>query len=433
MRGIVLLVALVCWTSAEYGQNCARPQDVVLAPVNIVDVERRTVRYSRALFLSGGRIVRESASTRVPGSRWRRAALINGYDAYVIPGLWDMHVHALWDTSVPQPFFQMFLANGITAVRDMGGDVDVALATRARINACEIKGPHMWFAGPFLDGPQPVDPSLSIALSSPSDARSAVRMLRRQRVDFIKVYSLVPADVFAAIVDEASKRGLRAAGHLPVEVPPNSPFALRMASIEHLAIETGGYCPANNRAACAPIFDALVRAHVAQTPTLIVRETSTQIATDVFREPQSLQAMPEVVRSYWRTQRQHAMSRATKEWRAERVISLAHARWMTGELSKRGAIVLAGTDAGTPYVIPGKSLHDELALLVEAGLSPLEALRAATLEPARFMNRRDMGVIAPGAVADFVLLSANPLENIHNTRTISGVFMGGAPVARGTE
>ena len=98
MRGIVFLVAIVCWTSAAYGQNCARPQDVVLAPVNIVDVERGTVRYSRALFLSGGRIVRESASTRVPGSRWRRAALINGYDAYVIPGLWDMHVHALWDT-----------------------------------------------------------------------------------------------------------------------------------------------------------------------------------------------------------------------------------------------------------------------------------------------------------------------------------------------
>lgn len=418
MRWLFLaLVAVALTGDGAQARECLPPAEFVLAPVHVVDVEAGAVRRDRALVLSGGRIVAETASVDVAPNTKRSDAR----GAYVIPGLWDMHVHALWDASVPAPFFRMFLEAGVTSVRDMGGDLKVALSTRATTGACSV-APNLWFAGPFLDGPEPVDPSLSIALRTPQEGRAAIRMLKRQGVDFVKVYSLVPADVFATVLDEADRAGLTVAGHLPGAVKGTDPAVRKMASIEHLAIELGGFCAHDDLAACDPVFDALVSAGVALTPTLIARETSTRMADAAFRS--SYEGMPPAVRSYW----QKSLRAATGHddaWRAQRSVSLAHARWMTRELARRKAVLLAGSDAGTPFLVPGASLHEELALLVEAGLSPLQALRAATIAPARFMKRGDMGRIAPGAVADFVLLSANPLDDIRNARRIVDVFVGG--------
>jgi imidazolonepropionase-like amidohydrolase len=274
MRTLLLIAAilLLVWEPAR-AESCAAPRDVVLFHVNVVDVERGVVRPDRALVLADGRIETEMperalADTVAPG-----ASRVDGGGAFVIPGLWDMHVHALWNRDVPAPFFRLFLSAGVTAVRDMGGDLEVALATRSRVAACPTAAPHFWFSGPFLDGPKPVDPSLSIALSTPAEGRAAVKMLKGKGVDFIKVYSLVPPDVFDAVVDEAARQGLAV-----------------------------------------------------------------------------------------------------------------------------------------------------------AGLSPAEALRTATVNPARLMHRKDLGVIAPGATADLVLLARNPLEDIRNTRSVIAVYRGGRAV-----
>lgn len=411
---VAVALAAVCARA-----NACPSTDQVLAPVHVVDVEAGVVRRERALVISGGRIVAESAASVASG-----ATRTDGRGAYVIPGLWDMHVHALWDASVPAPFFRMFLDAGVTSLRDMGGDLKVAVAARAGADGCSLQ-PHFWFAGPFLDGPQPVDPALSIALRTPQDGQAAVRMLKRQGVDFLKVYSLVPGDVFAAILDEAERAGLPVAGHLPGSVKVSDPNVRRMASIEHLAIELGGLCTFDDPAACGPVFDALINAGVAMTPTLIARETSTRMADKDFRP--TYEGLPPAVRSYWESSLNLTAGR-DDAWRAQRKVSLAHARRMTRELARRNAVLLGGSDAGTPFVVPGASLHDELALMVEAGLSPLEALRAATVAPARFMKRADMGRIAPGAVADLVLLSGNPLDDIRNTRRIVGVYVNGRPV-----
>lgn len=423
---VAVMLALL-WGTAR-AESCASPHDTVLAHVNVVDVERGVVRPDRTLVLSKGRIAAEVPAADFTDGAVPGAERVNGAGAFVIPGLWDMHVHTLWNRDVPEPFFRLFLSAGVTAVRDMGGDLQVALETRARIEGCASNAPHVWFPGPFLDGPQPVDPSLSIALSTPDQGRAAVKMLRGKGVDFIKVYSLVPPDVFDAVIDEAARQGLPVAGHLPGVVKPTAPSALRMASIEHLAIEIGGLCSLEQRASCGPIFKTLVRAHVAQTPTLIVRETSTRFAEPGFAEPPSVDGLPEAVKSYWRVDAKAAAARATDDWRAARRLSLAHARWMTRELARAKAIILAGTDAGTPYVVPGESLHDELRLLVEAGLSPAEALRAATVNAARLMNRKDLGVIDAGAEADLVLLSRNPLKDIRDLRSIVAVYRGGVRV-----
>lgn len=431
MRSLLRILAMLMLACASArADSCVAPHDIVLAHVNVVDVERGVVRPDRTLVLSRGRIAAEVSDSFSVGGLAPDAERVDGAGAYVIPGLWDMHVHALWNRDVPEPFFRLFLQRGVTAVRDMGGDLQVALETRARIDTCASGAPHVWFPGPFLDGPQPVDPSLSIALSTPEAGRAAVKMLRSKGVDFIKVYSLVPPDVFDAVIDEASRQGLPVVGHLPGVVKPTAPPALRMASVEHLAIEIGGLCPLEPRASCGPILRSLVRAHVAQTPTLIVREISTRFADPEFVEPPLFNGLPEAVKTYWRSDARAAVARATDDWHAARRHSMAHARWMTREFARLNARLLAGTDAGTPYVLPGESLHDELRLLVEAGLSPVEALRAATLNAARFMNRRGEGVIAAGAEADLVLLSRNPITDIRNTTSIIAVYRGGVRVER---
>jgi imidazolonepropionase-like amidohydrolase len=415
----VVIASNVAWA-------CDRPAALAIGPVNIIDVETGAVRADRALLLEDGKISREIPASRM-GALPAHIQRYDGQHGYLMPGLIDMHVHALWDPTVPAPFFHDFLVNGVTGVRDMGGDLELALEVRRQLQNCEMAGPHLWVAGPFLDGPEPVDPSLSLALANRQAARRAVRMLHRRGVDFLKVYSLLPPDVLSAVLDEARKYGLKVVGHVPAMLGPRGP-ALRMDGMEHLAIETGGLCDAANPGQCEAVFRQIVRRRIAQTPTLVAREVSTSLASPNRDEPFDVARFPEAVRRYWQSERRATRARATPEWLSARALSLRHARWMTQVLSSRGAILLAGSDAGTPYVRPGVSLHDELGLLVEAGLSPRAALASATVSPARFLGARDRGRIGPGMVADLILLRENPLVNIANTRSIVAVFHDGVRV-----
>lgn len=427
-RLAVWLGAFVAFFSAcDFASACDRPAALAIGPVNIVDVEAGAVRRDRAVLLNGGKISRELPASHMAGlsARFER---FDGQHGYLIPGLTDMHVHALWHPAVPSVFFHDFLANGVTGVRDMGGNLELGLEIRRQLEHCELMGPHLWLAGPFLDGAEPVDPSLSLALANAQEARRAVRMLSDRGVDFIKVYSMLKPEVLSAIIDEARIHGLRVVGHVPAGIGALGP-ALRMDGMEHLAIEIGGFCDSADSRQCEPVFRNLVRRKIAQTPTLIARETSTSLAIADFDEPSDISHFPDAVLSYWQAERQATRARGTPEWLSARTVSQLHARWMTRTLSAMGAIMLAGSDAGTPYIRPGISLHDELRLLVESGLSPRDALASATISPARFLKAHDRGRIGRGKVADLVLLRENPLLDISNTRDIIAVFHDGVQVA----
>lgn len=426
---IVLLLLTHACAAKVRPTECSKPTVTIITRVNIVDVETGVIRRDRILTLSGGKIFAETDMSGLGAiaAQVGPAETIDAGGAFAIPGLWDMHVHALWHEAVPQFFFERFLAAGVTSIRDMGGDLAVAKTARRTLAACPAAGPNLWFPGPFLDGPQPVDPALSVAIATEDQARSAVRSLAAEGVDFIKVYSLLAPDLLEVVLDEARRHGKRVSGHVPAATGASG-AALRLASIEHLAIEAGGYCAPEDRARCATVFEALRANGVAQSPTLFVRERTTAMAREDFPAPGDLDHYPAIVQQYWQDQRSLAIAKADARWFAQRAVSIAHSRWMLATLNDLGAVILAGSDAGNPFVAPGSGLHDELEMMVAAGMSPRQALQSATLAPARFMGVTDRGGIAAGMRADFVLLERDPLAAISNLRKVVAVYKDGVRV-----
>ncbi len=370
--------------------------------------------------IDGDRIVRAA----VCDGRERAARVIDGAGAYVVPGLWDMHVHALWDASIVQPFFDDFIAHGVVGVRDMGGDSDIAARARTDLAAGAL-GPRLVAAGPFVDGPQPLIPPFAIATTTHADGVAAARAVKDAGGDFVKAYTLLPAAAAQGVFDEARALGLPVVGHLPAALNVDDAIAGGMVSLEHMAVGVGGLCDVDDAAACAATFAKLTDAGVYLTPTLVIRERRTRLDQEGVDAQARLDAMPEAVAGDWMSRRDAALAELPPhDWDARRAQFLRERR-LTELAAENGARLLAGTDAGDLFVPPGLSLHDELALLVEAGLTPMRALAAATSAPAAFLKLEDQGGIAPGMRADLVLLRADPLADIRNTREIEAVVLGG--------
>ena len=394
---------------------------LVITNVTVVDVRTGSLQPARDLFIDGDSIVALlDAGSASPGA----ARVVDGSGRYAIPGLWDMHVHVLWQDSIPEMLLPGFVAAGVTGVRDMGG-TEAGLADARRLEHAPTPYPRVVASGPVLDGPQPVDPSISIAVGDPEGAVDAVDSLRRLGADFIKVYTLLPADAFHAAATRAREVGLTIAGHVPDGVSIPEAARAGMRSIEHLREELEPFCTRADAAACDSALIALREHDVWQTPTLVVLDAKTRLLDDEFADPVAARALPPVVREMWTSLRESRVARDSAYWamRADRWRDIV---WLTGRLHAAGVRILAGTDTPVLFTYPGESLHRELELLVEAGLTPADALRAATLEPAAYLGESDrMGTIDAGMVADVVLLDANPLEDIGATRSVTGVVLRG--------
>lgn len=408
----------------------AGAQPLALTNVTVVDVAAGTERAGMTVLVDGGDIVAVGPAGRVavPAS----AVRYDGAGGYVIPGLWDAHVHALWDAAVADAFLPRFVAYGVTGIRDMGGTLEVLHDVRRRRAAGALVAPRILAAGLVLDGLEPVDPSISVAVGSPAEARRAVDSLAAAGADVVKVYTLLPAAAFEAVVERARVHGLPVVGHVPAEVAPAEAARAGMRTVEHMRAELGGYCSRADPAPCDALFATFRRHATWQTPTLVVRHHARAYADapDAASDPE-LGQLPAVVRAYWRSDQAAKLDgRTAADWarlRAEH----DDERWLAGRLHAAGVPVLAGTDAGVTFVYPGRSLHEELAMLVEVGLTPAEALRAATLGPAEaFGLAASVGTVEPGKRADLVVLAASPLADIRNTRRIRAVVAGGALLDR---
>jgi imidazolonepropionase-like amidohydrolase len=422
------LLALLVLTSCAPGQPVTDPMDLFIDDVTIVDVTTgRTHPHSRVA-ISASRIVGVGSIGDVPAPP--RAKRIDGRGLFLIPGLWDMHTHSLWGPEAVRTFLPAYVANGVTGIRDMGGRLDIMRAVRDSIRSGLALVPRIHAAGVILDGPEPVDPSISISISDPAGAIAAVDSLTRAGVDFIKVYTLLPRDAFFAVIAEAARLGLPVAGHIPYEVTAAEAAGAGQRSIEHLNDEMEPFCTPDAPEPCAELFELFRRHGTWQVPTLIALRMKAQADDSAFAADPRMAYIPATLRAAWLREREQKLSRGPDYFPGKRKRYQAEL-WLTGRLRTEKVPMMAGSDAGVAFSYPGFSLHEELGLLAEAGFSNLEALQAATLRPAQFLAATDsLGSIEVGKVADLVLLRANPLEDIRATREIETVVLRGHVIDR---
>lgn len=426
IRVLLTAVALTACGGLRTVPLVEAPASLVIRDVTVVDVVSGQLEPHRTVVVMGAQISEVLSATAVVS---RGAQVIEGHGLFLMPGLWDMHSHSLWSPEAMQTFLPTYVAQGVTGIRDMGGQMSLLAAFRASFRASGDKGEPEWprvvAAGEVLDGPEPVQADISIAVSDAASATAAVDSLARAGADFVKVYTLLPRDAYFAALSRAKQLKLAVAGHVPADVTPEEAALAGQRSIEHLRDEIEPFCSKGGVSECAHLAEVFRKTGTWQVPTLTVLHTKAFFDDPAMASDPRLRYIPVGVRAEWQAAREGKLGRGSDYVKSKRE-RYGEEAWLIGFLARERVPLLAGSDAGNPFCFPGFSLHDELALMVEAGLTPLEALRTATLAPADYLDARaSMGSVAAGRVADLVLLKGNPLENIRATREIEAVVLRG--------
>jgi hypothetical protein len=444
---------------------------VAIRGATVVDGRDGSLHRDHTVLVAGNRIsaVGAAEDVSVPND----AEILEAAGAYVIPGLWDMHVHSVANVAVDRSIasvaahdwhFPLFLAHGVTGVRNMNdatGDLTLTLSksVKRRLAEGELRGPARFLnAGPTVDG-DPPQASNAVVVRTEAEARAAVRQLVSNGADLVKVYENLSREAYFAIIDEARRKKIPVDGHVPFRITSEEAGKAGQRTVEHpdaLAAGCSNAAEAERKrfadvlanynslpdvekflalfrhvralydsrdlATCASAIEAYRRNGIPVTLDVVGYHHvvhAEQILSDAAR----MRLVPPAIRRNWETQLgSHAFREFQSILQPIPALELENVHLF----HKAGVLLLAGTDVGVPFQIPGISLHVELERLVEAGLSPLEALRTATLNPARVLGMVDsLGTIEPGRLADLVLLEANPIEDIRNTQKIRAVVADG--------
>ena len=422
-----------CADTATSTPRSAIPEDSTIAFVgaNVVPLDTERVLASQTVLVRGGLIVKVGPSSEVTVPV--RARVLDAHGKFLLPGLADMHAHLVREEDL-----LLYAARGVTTVRNMWG-APVHLAWRERIARGTLVGPTIITAGPIVDGENPSHDG-SLVVRDAAEARAAIALHQAAGYDFVKVYSGLSLPAFEALALAAKAVGLPVAGHVPRAVGLVRAIDDGQRSVEHLtafseALQTddspvaGKFDRASRArkldfiddAKLAPLVERIRQGGAWVCPTRVVM--SDEEAPDAQKRRL---ARPELKyvggfdRAIWETEVERAPEQVAQDARSiafgERIITALH---------EGHAKLLVGTDPANPFVIPGYSLHEELAQLVRAGMSPFEALRAATAGAAEFLGDASAGTIAAGKRADLVLVDDNPLADIHATERIAGVMIRG--------
>ena len=402
----------------------------VIRDVSVVDVMNGTVAAHQDVILRGDRIM-EVRHTAAPGKTIR----------YVIPGLWDMHVH-LWQ---PQNQFPLFIANGVTGVRNMGADLARVRRWQTAVNKGEIVGPRIFTSGAAITSlPGHDDSKLpTVVVQSPAEARKAFYKFYDQEVNFISTLDMSEGS-FEALAEASRHDGIPLAGHLPESVSAFVAAQDRMTSMEHLfgiaiTCSSKEEVLRNRRLSAREKKDWVALEKVEQETLDTYDDSTGKLLFDAFRRF-NVRQTPTL--GFWRRalgvdatalEFKQVSASIRKDWKQPKPANPAmqqaeydFAMRITGDLARAKVQILAGSDTGDPWTVPGVELHKELELLVKAGLTPAQALRAATTEPASLMRKPlELGQVKQGFAADLVVLDANPLVDIRNTRKIHSVVVRG--------
>lgn len=401
-------------------EHRAQPGDVAIVDARIVPMDREGELVAHTILIRGDRIVAVAPSKKVDTTG---ATIIDAPGQWVMPGLADMHVHAQSKGDLA-----LFVLNGVTTVRDLFGFPE-HLRWRDDIGKGALLGPTLLAAGPIFDGDPPVWPG-SAVVTTPDAARAEVRKQKAAGYDWIKVYSGLSREVYDAILDEAKQVGLPVAGHVPKAVGVEAVLAGGGAqrTIEHL----DGYVPFFGDPPAQSLVEPTVKSGVWNCPTLVVTDRFAYMDDPArLAGTRGLDFVSKVTLASWDPKNDFRLKTWTPEMFARHREKNAKRRALVGELQQAGARLVLGTDTGNPYVVPGFAVVDELGLLVASGLTPAQALRAATVAAAEVQGTPGaFGVIAPGARADLIILDGDPLADVRNAADPVMVILRGTPHAR---
>jgi hypothetical protein len=365
----------------------------------------------------------------------------------------------------------LLIANGVLGIRDMGDVAEQVFRAREHIAKGEVLGPRIIACGPIVDGPNPTNPPISVAVHNAEDARLTVQNLKRQGADCIKVHDGVPLDAYLAIADEVKKAGLPLVGHLPVSVHSFQATNAGQRSIEHQVVFRGATTVEDEVMQSERNSDvfaeamrtknfSLIPESIAKKENYLLDHFSDQRASELYRafvrnrtylDPtlvteRSLTFVDEISKDEADPRLRYVPASQSERWKPERGMltryrTPAYIAFRKRQFEKMlqqipvarraGVTFLAGTDNTLPYIYPGFSVHDEIGLFVQAGLTPLEALQTATINPARFLGLEQLnGTVQTGKLANLVLLDSDPLKAIHNTTQIHAVIIRGKLLSR---
>ena len=466
IRGLAI-VSLTCLAAIfSFGSNPQKPQSLAIEHVTIVDAGGGPELADQTVVITGDSIVAvaKHGSIEIPKNSQR----IDGRGKFLIPGLWDMHTHVAGINANPawakQTLLPLLVANGITGIRDMGGDLDALQSWRREIENGTLLGPQIVAAGPMLlparrpGAPtEPVDPAI-LRVGTTEESRAAVDNLQKRGADFIKIIEVSRENYFA-IADESKKDSIPFAGHIPSDVTAIEASTARQKSIEHIIYSSLAFdCSAQgdelrqkmqeasarrDSQASADITDQANHTFSTEKAAVLWRtfkKNGTWVTPTLFSiwvnahqlemspdDPQ-LAYLPVSLRKQWASAKNPTKDeRDTEVWWQRQ---FENDRKLTGEMNRAGVRLLAGSDSLDRYDFAGTSLHRELQMLVSTGLTPLEALQTATLNPAEFLAIAKSGRISPGYLADLVLLEGDPTVDIANTAKIAAVVLHGRFLSR---
>jgi imidazolonepropionase-like amidohydrolase len=380
--------------------------------------------------------------------------VIDASGKFLIPGLWDAHVHLFNHITIAPPneyYFPLFIANGVTSVRDLWvkfEEIKQVQDWRNAVERNELAAPRIVAVGTMVDGENPIWENAD-TVADAEEARQMVVKLKAAGMDFVKVYWNLTREEYFAIADEAKKQKIPFEGHVPFAVRADEASDAGQATIEHLT-EIPMTCSNNEKnlravdpevwdvgydqklvdsydsKKCSEVYSHFVKNGTWQCPTLVMYYKLASNETEMLND-QRMKYIPADERKRWELFIENLRKRSREK------IEYGRNQWkldlkLVREMHDAGVNFMAGTDVSidNSFIYAGFSLHDELSHLVEAGFSPMEALQSATVNPAKFMGKLNvLGTLEEGKIADMVLLDANPLEDIHNTRKIHAVILNG--------
>jgi len=416
----------------------AEPKPLVLRGGAVFDPIAGSFQADRTVIIDGDSIRSVSGpNTDLPDG----ARIVDCRGKYLIPGLIDAHVHLVHLANLSHvtgdQFLPMFLANGVTSVRDAGDEIVaesvIARSAELRPELC----PRVFLASPLIDADPPLHRDVGYALTDPAKVRPFVDDMVKWNVTSLKIYAGTPRAVGREVIKEGHRAGLKVMAHLGAYSAQDAVLD-GVDSLEHIWSVFNYIIPAE--AANQPDHRATLDLHNPQAQSLIAALAKRQVYVDptlvVFRNMIYLNDLDEVhnhpdlnrvprrMLDYWHSYRRSSnLSPATREARKKEIGKYQE---LTGLLHRAGVPLLAGTDTPEPFVPPGFSLHQELEMLVSSGLSPAAALAAATINNAKALGQQDrLGTISPGKLADLVVLDADPTVDIRRTRQIHAVVRGG--------